>query len=402
MGAVGYHPVLIGRMHAVGPDQLHGYAERLVGDHSANHIGGSPVDHGILKGTAGPYRISLERSGSGQMAYQVHDEDVTAATVDYLNRLGVQQRAYGQIAPFSLSVGFMLPHPPYVARHEDYDHYRPVMTLPKKPRTFAQERHPFLRAWRVHGGIEAVSEDEILRARSAYWGLVQRVDCLVGQILNALQTNQMVDNTLIVYTSDHGDMQGEHGLWWKHVFYEESVKVPLIMNWPGKIPAGQHCARVVSALDLNATLLDALAAPPLLNSPGRSFLGLISDLRVKPAWEDVTFSEYCADEYVPTNIDGGKTYQRMVRQGDWKLIYYHGLPSQLFNLAEDPAELVDRADDPGCQALRADLTGRILADWNPDRIANVMAAKRADSHLLKAWAQQVQPPINIAGPYRRK
>ena len=176
MGAAGYRPVLVGRMHAVGLDQLHGYTERLVGDHSPNYNGGHPVDHGILKGTAGPYRISLERSGPGQMAYQVHDEYVTAATVDYLNRLGVTQQSYGQIEPFSLSVGFMLPHPPYVARRADYDRYRPQMTLPHKPRTFAEETHPFLRAWRVHGGIEAVPSDEILRARSAYWGLVHRVD----------------------------------------------------------------------------------------------------------------------------------------------------------------------------------------------------------------------------------
>jgi choline-sulfatase len=159
---------------------------------------------------------------------------------------------------------------------------------------------------------------------------------------------------------------------------------------------------VVSALDLNATLLDALAAPPLLNSPGRSFLGLISDLRVKPAWEDVAFSEYCADEYVPANIDGGKTYQRMIRQGEWKLIYYHGLPSQLFNLAEDPGELVDRADDPSCHAIRTALTGRILADWHPETIARVMATKRADKQILHAWAQQTQPPDHYRWPLRAK
>ncbi len=83
-------------MHAIGPDQLHGYAERLVGDHGPNHIGGRGVGRGVLDGTAGPDRISLARSGAGQSAYQVHDEYVTAAAVDYLNRLGIQKKTDGQ------------------------------------------------------------------------------------------------------------------------------------------------------------------------------------------------------------------------------------------------------------------------------------------------------------------
>jgi len=392
MGAAGYRPVLIGRMHAVGPDQLHGYAERLVGDHSANYIGGRGPDRGALDGTAGPERISLVKSGPGQSAYQVHDEYVTAATVDYLNRLGVQKRADGTLDPFSLTVGFMLPHPPYVAREEDYALYADRMTMPTKSVPFARVKHPFLRAWREHTGIVEVSNEEILRSRAAYWGLVQRVDHMVGQILQALEANGLAENTLIVYTSDHGDMQGEHGLWWKHVFYEESVKVPLIISWPSVIAGGQRCERVVSALDVNATMLDALGAPPLLNSPGRSFLGLVSDARVTPPWEDVAFAEYCADEYVPYKIDTGKTYQRMIRLGEWKLIYYHGLETQLFNLADDPGELTDRAQDPAYQNIHDELLSRLLDDWNPEVIAMQMAAKRTDNAVLRAWARQTNPP----------
>ena len=106
MGAAGYRPLLVGRMHARGPDQLHGYAERLVGDHGPNHLGGDGgADRGDLQGCAGPARISLTNSGPGQSSYQVHDEDVTAAAVDYLNRLGVKRRAGVDRAPFSISVG---------------------------------------------------------------------------------------------------------------------------------------------------------------------------------------------------------------------------------------------------------------------------------------------------------
>jgi choline-sulfatase len=394
MGAAGYRPVLAGRMHSVGPDQLHGYTERFVGDHSGNFLGGVPVDRGVLDGTAGPERISLVRSGAGQSAYQVHDEDVAAAAIDYLNKLGVQKRAYGEIAPFSLSVGFMMPHPPYVARREDYERYAPAMTLPERPERHDQVQHPYIRRWREYTGIVETSEEEVRRSRAAYWGLVHRVDVLVGQLLAALRENDLAENTLIVYTSDHGDMQGEHGLWWKHVFYEESVKVPLILNWPGVIPAGQQCDRVVSALDVTATLLDALDAPALPGSPGRSLLGLVSDARPAPDWEDVAFSEYVADQYTPD----GESYHRMIRLGPWKLVYYEGMEPQLFNLDDDPGEVVDRAADPTCQAVRAKLTACVLADWSPAAIAPVLAQKRAETRILRQWANQTRPSEQYRWP----
>eukprot|EP00904_Undaria_pinnatifida_P002336 jgi/Undpi1/12102/HiC_scaffold_41.g14075.m1 len=387
MGAAGYRPVLIGRLHSLGPDQLRGYTERLVGDHESNYLGGSGTDRGYLQGTNDPERISLERSGAGQSAYQVHDEVVAAAAVDHLNQVGIARRSGGSDEPFNLTVGFMLPHAPFVARREDYQLYEESVPLPAKPRPFAAEQHPFLRWWRQATEIEAVTEAETRRARAAYWGLVTRVDALVGQILRALEENGLVENTLIVYTSDHGDMLGEHGLWWKHVFYEESVKVPLIMSWPGRIPAGQQCDRVVSALDVNATILAAIDAPPLPHSEGRDFLSLVDGREVPEDWEDIAFSEYCSDEFAPA----GGCYQRMIRQGDWKLVYYHNQPGQLFNLADDPEEMVDLANDSAAKTMLDAMTERLLSDWNPETVRTTMAAKKLDANLLKQWAHKTQP-----------
>lgn len=380
MGAAGYQPVLIGRMHALGPDQLHGYAERLVGDHGPNHPGGRGVDHGEISGTAGPARVSLQKSGAGQSAYQVHDEDVTAATVDYLNRLGVQKRAGLLDVPFSISVGFMLPHQPFVARQEDYQLYEGQMTMPQNPEHFSAALHPYFRWWREKCGIVSVFDREVLRARAAYWALVTRMDMMIGQILTALKENGLDENTLILYSSDHGEQVGEHGLWWKQTFYEHSVKVPAILSWPGTLQEGVRCNRVVSSLDLNATMLDALGAPPLPHSRGRSTLPLLRDEDTR--WKDIAFSEYCTDE---------GCYHRMVRHGDWKLNYYHEQPVQLFNLKEDPAELRDRADDPACQGILAQLTHKVLDGWNPDEVAVQMAAKRADLQILSGWGQNTQP-----------
>lgn len=394
MGAAGYQPELVGRMHSVGPDQLHGYAARFVGDHGANNPGNPGPDRGILSVTAGPHHLSLTRSGPGQSAYQVHDEDVTAVTVGRLNRLGVQKRAGLLNEPFSISVGLMLPHPPYVARQEDYDLYADTMTLPRKSAPPLEAQHPFLRWWRQSTGIEVLDEVEVRRARAAYAGLVYRTDAMIGQILDALRVNGLDENTLIIYTSDHGDMQGEHGLFWKHVFYEESVRVPLIASWPGRIPAGQRSENVVSALDVAATMLDAMGAPALPNSAGRSFLPQIDGRREVPSWENSAFSEYCTDKFGPPE----GAFQRMIRQDEWKYIHYHDYPSQLFNLKEDPDELSDRSDDPGCSSILEALRAEVLREWDPVKVKQKMAEKNADEPILTSWARQTGPEERYRWP----
>ena len=392
MGAGGYRPVLIGRMHSVGPDQLHGYAERLVGDHGPNQPGGQGVDHGQLSGTAGPGRVSLRLSGHGQSAYQVHDEDVTAATVDYLNRVGVAKRAGQAAEPFSLSVGFMLPHQPFVARLQDYRYYYENITPPQTSEPFGDHLHPHIKLWRQACEIEEVSEEETRRARAAYWALVHRMDALIGQIVAALRENDLEENTLVLYTSDHGEQVGEHGLWWKQTFYEDSVKVPAILAWPGHLPTGTRCDRVISSLDLNATMLDALGCPALPHSRGRSVLPLLADPQ-NADWDDVAFSEFCQDAAGAGGpFSEAGIFQRMIRRGPWKLNYYHGQPCQLFNLQDDPREHQDLAADPAHQETLAALKAEVLDGWDPDRIAARMAALRADRSILSAWGRTVQPP----------
>ena len=170
------------------------------------------------------------------------------------------------------------------------------------------------------------------------------------------------------------------------------MRVPLILSWPGVIAPDTRCARVVSALDVNATILDALGAPALPNSPGRSLLGLVAAGpagagRGSSQWEDIAFAEYCEDQYSPP----GGAYQRMVRSGRWKLIDYHLDPPQLFDLEADPEERVDRAADPACAGIVKELLAMIRADWNPEQIQAQMAALDADNRILEAWARQVQP-----------
>ncbi len=385
LGAAGYHPVLIGRMHAMGPDQLRGYSRRLVGDHCPNQLGGPAIDRGALEGTAGPHRISLQRSGAGQSAYQVHDEEVQREAVAFLQN-ACQQRQDGTCRePFNLTVGYMLPHPPYVARPPDFARFRDRMTLPAKPKANHQERHPFLQWWRSHTGIEAVPTEEQIRARAAYWALVYRLDQWIGELLQILHDTGQAENTLVVYTSDHGDMLGEHGLWWKHVFYEESVKVPLIMSWPGHLPANTRSSLVANGVDVTATLLELLGAPPLPQMSGRSFAGQLRNPG-RSHWENLAFSEYVSQLFAP----GEGCFQRMVRREEWKYIYFHGQPDQLFNLTQDPDELEDLASDPRFARTKATLKAELLADWDPDRIIRRMEELSSINSLLEKWGRNTQ------------
>ena len=385
MGVAGYRPILFGRMHSIGADQLRGYAERYVGDHCSNYTESSDVDHGELQGTQGPRRISLTKSGAGQNAYQVHDEDVVKETVDHINRLGQERhqlsQAGKQLTPFCLTVGLMLPHQPFVARQEDYQLYQGKVKLPKIRQPFSNSLHPFIHSWRKETGIESVSEAEILRARTAYWALVTRMDSLIGQILDALQQNNMIQNTLIIYMSDHGEQVGEHDLWWKQTFYEHSVKVPAILSWPGQFPSGQRFEQVISSLDLNATLLDALSAPPLPNSRGRSLLPLMQPGQTEN-WENLAFSEFCTDD---------NRQHRMIRQDEWKLNYYHGQPAQLFNLMHDPNELNNLADQTQYRDIQHMLTDRVLDGWNPEKITEIIKRKKTDYNIIADWSKKTKP-----------
>ncbi len=381
MGAAGYDPILVGRMHSNGPDQLHGYAERFVGDHGPNLPNGRPVNHGMLQGTAGPSRVSIRKSGIGQSAYQVHDEDVTAATVACLDRLGVQSRAGTLSKPFSLSVGFMLPHQPFVARREDFERFAGRVPPPRSPVPYSEDLHPHFQKWRQECGIATeIPAHQVDSARTAYWALVYRKDAMIGQILDALKENGFEDDTIVVYSSDHGEQVGEHGLWWKQTFYDDSAKVPGIIAWPGEIPEGTRIDRVVSALDINATMIDALEGPPLPTSRGRSLLPLWGD--PSSEWEDIAFSEYCTE-------DG--CLHRMIRRGPWKLCYYHGQPSQLFNVEKDPREMTDRIDDPECTDIASELTSRVLDGWDPDLIWERIQTKTEEWNLLARWGRSVQP-----------
>lgn len=378
LGAAGITPGLVGRLHSVGPDQMRGYAWREVGDHSPNYPGVTWHNMGVLRGTNEPTPESLIACGAGQSAYEEKDHDTTAAALKALDRVAAKGER------FAMTVGFMLPHAPYVAARRWVEHFLTVLPPPAIPAD--ADDAGWIAWWRKNRGIEEVPERQSKLARAAYWGLVAVLDEMIGQVLDRVDTLGLRDNTLIVYASDHGDHVGERGLWWKHTFFDESAKVPMILSHPSLASGTRN--EVVSLIDLSATMLEAMGATKLPDTDGRSFWPLVKD--GKQDWDNTVFSEYCTDA-TPGWTGGRAVQQRMLRKDDWKLHYYHGDPPRLFDLANDPQETTNLAEDPSCAVQLGMMMAMILNGWDPHAIAKRMERRRINKDILANWAHQMNP-----------
>jgi choline-sulfatase len=383
MGAAGYETALIGRMHFVGPDQRHGFMRRPLGEHCAFHPGvgykGAPFLGPQLKGTSGQTRKAVVNAGWGSTTYQAFDEMVTEATCAFLREKGTDDS--GQ--PFAAVSGFLLPHCPYVAPKELFDYYFDRVDVPVQSEEELAREPAAVTKFKLFRGLqEPLSEHQIRVARAAYFGLVEYYDSFVGKILDALEEAGLAENTLVIYTSDHGEMAGEHGCWWKSNYYEGSVSVPLIARLPSVIPAGETQETICNLMDLGPTMLEMIQEPPMPKVTGRSIWPHMRRASDAPQRQE-TYSEHM----------GGRdtTVSRMVRRGPWKLYHYHDdLPPVLYNLDDDPDEEHDLALDPLHEAVVDDLMGRLYDGWDPLAILRESARLDHDLKLLERWGEATQ------------
>lgn len=378
LGAAGYESLLIGRMHFVGPDQRHGFERRLVGDVCSPYIGGPlpALTEEIFPG-AGFNRKSFDLTGGGRTGYQIYDEQVAGEAADYLKvHAGTPA---DERRPFCAVVGFVLPHCPFICPEEDSRYYEDKVTLPEPADRYPT--HPAIQLWQQTSGVEDLPQEKARRARAAYYGLVTHFDRQVGTVLDVLEQSGLAKDTVVIYVSDHGEMAGEHGLWWKLSHYEGSASVPLIVTWPGRIEGGRRLNQVVNLTDIGATMIDIGGGAPLPNTVGRSLLPLLDGEPIE--WEDETFCECCPYEALPAS--------RMVRRGPWKLVYYAGFRPILFNLDADPNELHDLGEDPAHAEIVRDLTARVLDGWSPSHIEETVSRRMQSWGVLAQWYTQVQP-----------
>lgn len=372
LGVAGYDCHLVGRMHFNGPDQLHGFAHRPIGDIGASFPGGTPPDIGPLTKGRGNRGAELEHSGAGETSYQAYDHAVADHALAALARLKAERAAGGK--PFFLLISLFCPHPPYIARRVDFDSFADLPPAVLAPPAID---HPAIADWRKAGATDVVTAEAARASRQAYYALVKMIDRIFGRVMAALGE---AENTVAIYTSDHGDCLDERGLWWKSVMYDQSTKVPLIVRGPG-FAAGVVDNRVCELLDLSATIL-ALGQAGLPGHRGR-------DLRGVEVWDNIVFSSYYGGL---TNIALADVRHRMVRRDRFKLVDYDGQAPELFDLAVDPDELQDLAADPSHAKTRQGLQALVRAGWDTAAIAAKQRITATRMTLIKSWVRATLPP----------
>jgi len=378
LGLAGYRTVLAGRMHFNGPDQRQGFQERLVGDITPNQVGGPNIGFpGGFSPLAGQNIIGIQRSGPGSSTVIKFDEAVRDAACDFVQNLDGN--------PHFMTIGLYGPHCPFIAPQELYDYYYDKVPLPVIPEGFKKNVHPAIQNWYKVRGMENPDEDEIRRSRAAYYSLVELTDGYIGQILKAIEDRGILDDSLIIYATDHGDMIGDNGLFWKSNFYEGSARVPLIFYAPGKVPAGRRIHQNVSLLDLGPTLIQYTEGPALPRTQGENLMPLImEDKKENP---DRAVISICGDVK-------GDAPSAMIRKGDWKLIQHHGYSQpQLFNLKEDPAEQNDLGGNPDHEIICKDLLEELAPFFDGEKIVEVIKLSQQHTELLKNWNQKIKPEV---------
>lgn len=274
--------------------------------------------------------------------------------------------------PFFLWANFFDPHHPFVVPTEYLDMYDPDQLpqpvtrpdeLDDKP---AVQRDMSRQSYMGHArGFSEHSDEEIRRIMAAYYAMVTLVDDEVGRILGALDSLGLREETLVVFSSDHGEMLGDHNILLKGpALYEGAVRVPLILRWPGHLPAGERCSEIVQWLDLCPTFLGAAGLPPLPRNQGQDLLPLArGDAGLDGrAW---AICEYRNSVYA--NDCDPPVHATMLRRDSWKLVVYHGAPSscrarsgELYDLGTDPRELHNLWDAPEHLRTRSDLEAFLL------------------------------------------
>jgi choline-sulfatase len=346
----GYQTCLSGKMHFVGPDQLHGLEERLTTDIYPADFGWTP-DWRLKQDRIDWWyhnMTSVLQPGIAEISNQLEfDDDVcfqaTRKLYDYAR--------FSPEKPFALMASFTHPHDPYAARKKFWDLYRDEdIALPAVPKMQRSELDAHSqRLYDVSAMADyTVTDADIRAARHGYFANISYVDDLLGQLIATLEATRQLDNTTIVFTSDHGDFLGERGLWYKMSYLEPAAHIPLII-WNPKAHRPARIKEPVSLADIMPTLA-AIGGTEKLARPvdGRSLLPLLngeSENSDATAW-----GEYLAE--------GAVAPLYMLRRGAWKFIHTPVDTDQLFNLVDDPLELNSLNAHPLAKKFRAEVEAK--------------------------------------------
>ena len=392
--SLGYATCLSGKMHFVGPDQLHGFEERVTTDIYPSDFGWT-ADWAKKIEPYAPSQMSMRgivESGQCVRSLQMdYDDDVANQSVQWL----YDHARRGDDSPFLLVSSFTHPHNPFTISKEFWDLYRDdEIDMPSVPFIPFDQRDPWSQRYYklIRQDEHHVTDAHIRSARHAYYGMISYLDTKVGQLLDVLEKTGVLDNTAIVFTADHGDMLGERGMWYKFNPYQGAIRVPLFISTPGG-KAGQRVSANCGLVDLLPTLLDLATGgkPPALadHCDGHSLANWLHG--TDAAWKDEALIEFTSEGvYAPAFI---------LRKGHYKYVYCEGDPGMLFDMHNDLKELRNLCQEPAFTDIAKALVDEIEARFAPAEVkANVLASQKRrlflHSTLLKgahtSWDYQVR------------
>ena len=385
--AAGYQTALSGKMHFIGPDQFHGFEKRLTPDIYPADFSWAPNwgDEGV-RDTNDARSILI--SGICENSVQIDfDEMVTNKAIEHLHALAdsSDQR------PFFLQVSYTHPHEPYLCRKRYWDLYEGVQIPPPSvPALPAAHHDPHSRRLLADFSILDMTFDDadIARARQAYYGSISFLDDLIGRLLKALDESDLGGDTALVFTSDHGDMLGERGLWFKKHFFEPSLRVPLFIVAPGF--ARRRIATPVSLVDLLPTFM-GIAEGNGWSSEFEPLDGVdLASLLDQPDWLDrPVYAEYLAEATTSPIL--------MIRRGSYKFVWSEDDPPLLYNVESDPDECTNLANDPKHFDLVARFRCEIKQKWDSAALTQrIILNKHRRQGIHKAHTHGEKPRRNHA------
>ena len=356
--AAGYQTCLSGKMHFVGPDQLHGFEERLTTDIYPADFGWTPDYRKPGERIDWWYHNlgSVTGAGVAEITNQMEYDDEVAfhATQKLYEYARVSDDPSRR--PWCLTVSFTHPHDPYVARRKYWDLYEDCPALEPETGFIAQDsQDPHSQRLYLASDYDnfEITPEQVRRSRRAYFANISYLDDHVGELVSVLERTRMLNDTVILFCSDHGDMLGERGLWFKMSFFEGSARMPLMIAGKGFAP--RRIDAPVSNLDVCPTLCDLAGIDIGAILPWTDGQSLLPLMEGKPRTAPVLM-EYAAEgSYAPLVS---------IREGRYKFVHCDIDPPQLFDLESDPRELTNLAADPANADLVDDFMVKVRAHWN--------------------------------------
>ena len=378
----GYLTCLSGKMHFTGPDQLHGFEERLTTDIYPSDFGWTPNWGEPEKKVTFQNMKNVLETGPCVRSLQIdYDDDVSTKACGWL-----YDRARNKSEqPFMLTVSFTSPHDPYVARPEHWDLYTDEeIDLPKVPSIPIDQMDVHSKRIRTHYSIDKakITDEDIRRARHGYYASIEYIDAKVAGLMQVLKETGLSKNTLVVFASDHGDMMGERGLYYKKTFFEWSSRVPLIFWADGQLNP-QRISETVSLLDILPTFVDlAGTTEDMIEADGASLIPLLKDESLGPR---IIPGEFLSEGVFEPTF--------MLVRGRLKLFYSENDPSMLFDLGADPDELTNLSDDPNYAQAMGEMLEEARATWDASAL-KIKIVKDQDRRRLIDRSHKIgKPPV---------